>query len=174
MSDKHLGRGDTAVITGAGSGVGRASALRFAAEGAKVVCADLDVDAAKETVGLVEDAGGTALAVGADVSREDDVVAMLAAVDQFGRLDILFNNVGIPTPRLGMSLEDHTDEDKRRTLFRLWLAMPDSLKLPEGWEHYTGSREPGTVRGGTKGHRYDGHCQRFDAEQAQSMGMRLP
>lgn len=102
-----------AVITGAGSGVGRASALRFAAEGAKVVCADLDVDAAKETVRLVEEAGGIALAVAADVSREDDVVAMLAAVEQFGRLDILFNNVGIPTPRLGMALEDHTDDDFR-------------------------------------------------------------
>ena len=108
LADKH------AVITGAGSGVGRASALRFAAEGAKVVCADLDVDAAKQTVGLVEEAGGTALAVAADVSREDDVVAMLAAVEQFGRLDILFNNVGIPTPRLGMALEDHTEADFQR------------------------------------------------------------
>jgi NAD(P)-dependent dehydrogenase (short-subunit alcohol dehydrogenase family) len=103
-----------AVITGAGSGVGRASALRFAAEGARVVCADLDVDAAKETVRLVEEAGGTALAVAADVSREDDVVAMLAAVEQLGRLDVLFNNVGIPTPRLGMALEDHTDDDFQR------------------------------------------------------------
>lgn len=108
LADKH------AVITGAGSGVGRASARRFAAEGAKVVCADLDVDAAKETVRLVEDAGGTALAVAADVSVEDDVVAMLAAVEQFGRLDILFNNVGIPTPRLGMALEDHTEADFQR------------------------------------------------------------
>jgi NAD(P)-dependent dehydrogenase (short-subunit alcohol dehydrogenase family) len=108
LADKH------AVITGAGSGVGRASARRFAAEGAKVVCADLDVDAAKETVRLVEDAGGTALAVAADVSVEDDVVAMLAAVEQFGRLDILFNNVGIPTPRLGMALEDHSEADFQR------------------------------------------------------------
>ena len=53
-----------AIITGAGSGVGRASALRFAAEGARVVCADVNAEGAKETVRLVESAGGTAIAVG--------------------------------------------------------------------------------------------------------------
>ena len=63
-----------AIITGAGSGVGRASALRFAEEGAKVVCADLDADAAKETVRLVEEAGGTAVPFAVDVSKEDEVV----------------------------------------------------------------------------------------------------
>ena len=104
-----------AVVTGAASGVGRASALRFAEEGAKVVCADLDVDGAKETVRLIEQAGGTAVPIAADVSREDDVIAAIGAVsDQFGRLDIVFNNVGIPTPRLGSPLEDHTAEDFER------------------------------------------------------------
>jgi NAD(P)-dependent dehydrogenase (short-subunit alcohol dehydrogenase family) len=104
-----------AIITGAGSGVGRASALRFAAEGARVVCADLDVDKAKETARLVEDAGGTAVPFGVDVSKEDEVVAAIAAVvDNFGRLDVVFNNVGIPTPRLGSTLEQHTAEDFQR------------------------------------------------------------
>src|SRR5918911_2123194 len=94
------------VITGSGSGVGRASALRFAEEGAKVVCADIQLDAVKETVRLIEDAGGTAVADQCDVSQERDVASTIAlAVEQFGRLDILFNNVGIPTPRLGALLE---------------------------------------------------------------------
>jgi NAD(P)-dependent dehydrogenase (short-subunit alcohol dehydrogenase family) len=79
--------------------------LRFAAEGARVVCADLDVDRAKETARLVEDAGGTAVPFGVDVANEDEVVAAIAAVvDNFGRLDVVFNNVGIPTPRLGSTL----------------------------------------------------------------------
>lgn len=104
--------GKSAIVTGAGSGVGRASALRFAEEGAKVVCADIKTDWVKETVRQIEAAGGTAVAVETDVSREPDVIAMIeAAVENFGRLDILFNNVGIPTPRLGAKLEDHTVED---------------------------------------------------------------
>lgn len=101
-----------AIITGAGSGVGRATALRFAEEGAAVVVADVDLDAATETVQLVEKAGGRAIAVRADVSNDDDVAAMVAAcVDEYGRLDILFNNVGIPTPKLGMTFIDHTPDD---------------------------------------------------------------
>ena len=104
-----------AVITGAGSGVGRASALRFAAEGARVVCADLDVDRAKETAQLVEQAGGTAVPFGVDVSNEDEVAGAIAAVSEhFGRLDVVFNNVGVPTPKLGSMLEQHTADDFQR------------------------------------------------------------
>ena len=107
--------GKNAVITGSASGVGRASALRFAEEGARVVCADIDADGAKETVRLVEEAGGTAVPVGCDVAKEDDVAgAVGVAVEQLGRLDIMFNNVGIPTPRLGMVFEDHTFDDYQR------------------------------------------------------------
>lgn len=107
--------GKSAVVTGAGSGVGLASALRFAEEGARVVCADIKADSAKEAVRRIEDAGGTAVAEECDVSVESDVSALIAtAVAQFGRLDVLFNNVGIPTPRLGALLEDHTLEDFER------------------------------------------------------------
>jgi NAD(P)-dependent dehydrogenase (short-subunit alcohol dehydrogenase family) len=104
--------GKSAIITGAGSGVGRASALKFASEGAKVVCADIDGEAASQTVKLVEGQSGTATAVRCDVSQEADVIAMIeAAVTAYGRLNILFNNVGVPTPRLGVKLEEHTAED---------------------------------------------------------------
>ena len=107
--------GKVAIITGAGSGVGRASALRFAEEGASVVCADIDLDRVKETVSLIEAADGTAVAERCDVSQDADVASLVAtAVNRFGRLDIIFNNVGIPTPRLGMVFEDHTVEDFER------------------------------------------------------------
>lgn len=107
--------GKVAVITGAGSGVGRASARRFVEEGASVVCADIDLDRAKETVSELEASGGQAVAERCDVAEEADVVAAIAAaVSRFGRLDIMFNNVGIPTPRLGMVFEDHSLEDFER------------------------------------------------------------
>ena len=104
--------GKSAVITGAGSGVGHASALRFAEEGARVVVADLQLDGAKETVRQIEAAGGTAVTVECDVSQDAQVADMIAAaVEHFGRLDILFNNVGISTPRPGLTFEDHTVDD---------------------------------------------------------------
>jgi NAD(P)-dependent dehydrogenase (short-subunit alcohol dehydrogenase family) len=107
--------GKNSIITGAGSGVGRASALHFAAHGAQVVCADIDVDKAKETAQLVGEAGGVAVPYGVDVSEEDQVEAAIGAVvDHFGRLDVVFNNVGVPTPRLGSILEQHTAADFER------------------------------------------------------------
>ena len=76
-------QGKVAIITGAGSGVGRASALRFAEEGASVICADIDLDRAKETVAQLEAAGGTAIAERCDVSDDRDVAATVAtAVDR--------------------------------------------------------------------------------------------
>lgn len=72
------------------------------------------------------------------------------------------------------SFEDHQDEDRRRTLFRLWLSTPDSIPLPEGWEHYYGTREPGVVRGAVIGHQYDDTCRQFDRDQAAELGMKVP
>jgi 3-oxoacyl-[acyl-carrier protein] reductase len=98
-----------AVITGAGSGIGRASALAFAREGACVVAADVRLDSVEETAQHVRAAGGEAHAVAVDVTRYEQVERMVqTAVDRFGRLDILFNNAGLPqafTP-----FEDSTDE----------------------------------------------------------------
>ena len=70
------------------------------------------------------------------------------------------------------SFEDHADEEKRRTLYRLWLARPDSRRLPKSWEVFYGTAEPGTVRGGFKGHHYDDVRRAFDARQAATLGMR--
>src|ERR1700733_3730669 len=97
--------GKVAIVTGAGSGMGRASALLFAEEGAKVVCADVsghEEDAAKEI-------GKDAIGVHSDVSQAADVQAMIAAaVGAFGRLDVLFNNAGIDSPHHPL---DQTDDD---------------------------------------------------------------
>ncbi|MCE2472341.1 MAG: glucose 1-dehydrogenase [Anaerolineae bacterium] len=88
--------GKVAIITGAGSGIGRASALLFAQEGAKVVVADLSESAGMETVGLVQAAGGDALFAATDVRREAQVEAMVnQTVAAFGKVDILYNNAAI-------------------------------------------------------------------------------
>jgi NAD(P)-dependent dehydrogenase (short-subunit alcohol dehydrogenase family) len=85
-----------ALITGAGSGIGRESSTLFAAEGAAVVAVDVNEDAAKETVALIEKAGGKATAFRADVTSASDSEAMIAAAEKaFGKLDVLFNNAGI-------------------------------------------------------------------------------
>jgi NAD(P)-dependent dehydrogenase (short-subunit alcohol dehydrogenase family) len=88
--------GKVAVITGAGSGIGRAAAALFAAEGARVVVADVVPDHAEAAVAEIETAGGTALPVVVDVADENQVASMVAtAVTAFGGIDVLFNNAGI-------------------------------------------------------------------------------
>ncbi|MFK0018362.1 SDR family NAD(P)-dependent oxidoreductase [Streptomyces sp. NPDC090798] len=88
--------GKTALVTGAGSGIGRTTALAFAAEGAQVVVAGRTAASLDETVALIEARGGKALAVTADVSRSDEVHALVeAAVDRFGSLDVAVNNAAV-------------------------------------------------------------------------------
>jgi NAD(P)-dependent dehydrogenase (short-subunit alcohol dehydrogenase family) len=85
-----------ALITGAGSGIGRESALLFAQEGAAVVVVDVNEAGAQETVAMVQAAGGESIFVRADISRAADCQAMVAAAEeQFGALHVLFNNAGI-------------------------------------------------------------------------------
>jgi NAD(P)-dependent dehydrogenase (short-subunit alcohol dehydrogenase family) len=98
-----------ALITGAGSGIGREAALLFAKEGASVVVVDMNDAAGKETAEAVEKSGGRATFAHADVSRSADVEAMVAAAKKtYGRLNVLFNNAGIFPADDGSVLE--TDE----------------------------------------------------------------
>lgn len=86
----------SAIVTGGGSGIGRATALAFAAEGARLIVADLNEAAGEETARLAREQGGEAAYVRTDVSRTADCASMVdAAVGRYGRLDIAFNNAGI-------------------------------------------------------------------------------
>jgi NAD(P)-dependent dehydrogenase (short-subunit alcohol dehydrogenase family) len=110
-----------ALITGAASGIGRASALLFAREGAAVVVADVSEEAGAETVDQIHAAGGKASFVRADVSRSDDCKDMIAhAESTHGKLDILFNNAGI---------SHAADDDAEATEEDVWdLTMAINLK----------------------------------------------
>jgi NAD(P)-dependent dehydrogenase (short-subunit alcohol dehydrogenase family) len=94
MSGRFAGRG--ILVTGAGSGIGRAAAQLFAQEGGRVVVVDQDENEAQATVKSIREAGGEALAIGADVSREADCRGMVErALAAYGRLHVAFNNAGI-------------------------------------------------------------------------------
>ncbi|MFZ5792119.1 MAG: glucose 1-dehydrogenase [Pseudomonadota bacterium] len=102
--------GKVAFITGAASGIGRATAVAFAAEGARVAILDRTADALRETEAAVTDAGGEVLAIACDVSKPKDVEAAVAqAVEAFGRIDCAFNNAGVEnkaTPLHKIELEE--------------------------------------------------------------------
>ena len=120
-----------AVITGGGSGIGRATAQRLAKEGASIVIADLDEKMGAESVKLVEGAGGRAIFVRADVTKESDARAMLdAAVSKFGRVDILHNNAGIAVGPPGFPAAEAArwrlvlDIDLYAVVLGCWLVAP--------------------------------------------------
>jgi NAD(P)-dependent dehydrogenase (short-subunit alcohol dehydrogenase family) len=99
MTSPQQGRdfaGRVAFVTGAGSGIGRATALAFARAGASVVVADVSEKDNQQTAHLIEEVGGRALAVKCDVTKSEDVRRALGAtVETFGRLDVAFNNAGV-------------------------------------------------------------------------------
>ncbi|MGA2433572.1 MAG: SDR family NAD(P)-dependent oxidoreductase [Acidimicrobiales bacterium] len=106
--------GKVCVVTGAGSGIGRASALRLAEEGGRVLCADVNLTGASETAAMANDAGGVASACEVDVSVAKEVDAMIQrALDHYGALDVLVNNAGVNIPGV---LHEVSDEVIDRTL----------------------------------------------------------
>lgn len=132
-------QGKIALVTGGGSGIGRATALRLAREGAKVMIADYIPDSAERTVKMVKDAGGEASCVAADVSITKQVEAMVAkTVETYGRIDCAFNNAGIEG-RMATTA-DCTEENFDRiiaiNLKGVWLCMkyeiPQMLKQGGG------------------------------------------
>jgi NAD(P)-dependent dehydrogenase (short-subunit alcohol dehydrogenase family) len=102
--------GGVALVSGAASGIGRATAQRFAEEGASVVAADIDVEGGEETVSQIESEGGEATFVETDVTDESDLAAGVeAAVDTYGSLDFAFNNAGIEGDQVSFSDQDNAN-----------------------------------------------------------------
>ncbi|MBN6191146.1 glucose 1-dehydrogenase [Aneurinibacillus sp. BA2021] len=95
-----------AIVTGGAGGIGRATCLALAAEGAAVAVVDLNAEAAEAVAAEIRDAGGTAVAVAADVSREPDIERVVAtAVQEFGGVDVVFNNAGIIRRQTAVEIE---------------------------------------------------------------------
>ena len=130
--------GKVAVITGAASGIGRASALLFAREGAAVVVADLDAGAGEETVAQIQREGGEAASVRTDVSESTDAERMIrTAVETFGRVDVLFNNAGVNFPATVVEITEEAwqrslDVNLKGVMLGCRYAIPEMLKLGGG------------------------------------------
>ena len=128
--------GEVALVTGAGSGIGRATALAFANEGAKVVAADVAGQSGNETVSLIRTANGEATFCKCDVSQSAEVNAMIdSTLKTYGRLDYAFNNAGIEGSQAPTA--DYPEEICNRViavnLTGIWLCM--KYEIPQMIQH---------------------------------------
>lgn len=124
--------GQVAMVTGAGNGIGRATALAFAAQGIKVVVSDVDVNGGEDTVAQIRDAGGTASFVRCDVTRDAEVKALVdATVCAYGRLDYAFNNAGIDIEKgkLADSTEAEFDALMNVNVKGVWLCLKHQIPV---------------------------------------------
>lgn len=127
-----------ALITGAGSGIGRASAIRFAQEGAKLMVADIRAESASNTAAEIEQAGGVARSVSVDVRVGAEVERMIdETVSAFGRLDILFNNAGVFVPKNVVNTSEEewnwvVDVCLKGVFFGCKYAIPQMIKQGGG------------------------------------------
>lgn len=124
--------GRVALVTGGAAGIGRATALAFAAEGVQVMVADLDAQAGERTVSLIREQGGEAEFIRCDVTRSAEVQAMVqATVQRFGRLDYAFNNAGIEIEkgRLAEGEESEFDAIMGVNVKGVWLCMKHQLPV---------------------------------------------
>ena len=123
--------GKVGLVTGAGSGIGQATAAAFAREGAKVVVADVDAENGRKTVKQIEKQGGQAFFVPCDVSKQDDVAKMVTlTIETYGQLDCAFNNAGISHGKAKMHELAESDWDRvlAINLKGVWLCMKYELQ----------------------------------------------
>lgn len=133
--------GKVALVTGGSSGIGRASAIAFARNGAKVIVADINVEGGQATERIIKQAGGDAVFIKTDVSKAFEVAAMInKAIEKYGRLDCAHNNAGILIRGINAQTTECTEEDWDRVmsinLKGVWLCMkyeiPQMLKQGSG------------------------------------------
>ncbi len=134
--------GKSALITGAASGIGRAAAIVFAREGARVIVADMAEEGGEQTVSRIRDVGGEAQFVRCDVSNARDVESLVAAaVKAFGRLDCAFNNAGIAGTQRKTADYDEAEFDKiiAVNLKGVWLCMRAEIR------QFIAQKSPGAI-----------------------------
>ena len=152
--------GKVVLVTGGGSGIGKASALACATEGAKLVVVDIDVNSGQATVSEIESTGGHAIFIRADVTQTIDVQAMVnRTIEVYGRLDCAFNNAGVEG-NVGVPISDYDEDNWDQVidinLKGVWLCMKYELAhmLKQGSGAIVNTASVAGLVGGTFGAAY--------------------